>query len=93
MRRIAELEAARDAVVARATASGEAEAMVRNLARLKGIGAELATLLVSEAYIRASPDRKALGACAGLTGAPFAGGGRGGAGAGQQQGRYQAEQS
>jgi transposase len=76
MRQIAELEAARDAVVARETASGEAEAMIRNLARLKGIGAELATLLVWEAYIRAFPDRRALGAYAGLTGTPFASGGR-----------------
>jgi transposase len=76
MRQIAELEAARDAVVAREAASGEAEAMIRSLVQLKGIGAELATLLVWEAYVRAFPNRKALGAYAGLTGTPFASGGR-----------------
>ena len=77
MRQIAGLEAARDAVVAReAASSGEAEAMIRSLVRLKGIGAELATLLVWAAYVRAFPNREALGAYAGLTGTPFASGGR-----------------
>ena len=48
--------------------------MIRGLARLKGIGAELATVLVWEAYVRSFPNRKALGAYAGLTGTPFASG-------------------
>jgi transposase len=75
MRQIAELERARDAVLAEEAASGEAEVMIRGLARLKGIGAELATVLVREGYVRAFPNRKALGAYAGLTGTPFASGG------------------
>jgi transposase len=49
--------------------------MIRGLAGLKGIGAELATVLVWEGYVRAFPNRKALGAYAGLTGTPFASGG------------------
>ena len=74
MRQIAELERARDAVLAEEAASGEAEVMIRGLARLKGIGAELATVLVWEGYVRAFPNRKALGAYAGPTGTPFASG-------------------
>jgi transposase len=75
MTQIAELERARDAVLAEETAAGEAETMIRSLARLRGIGAELATVLVREAYVRGFPNRKALGAYAGLTGTPFASGG------------------
>lgn len=60
MKRIAESEAARDAVVTRETAEGEAERMGRTLARLKAIGRELATLPVWEAYIRSFPNRKLL---------------------------------
>jgi len=74
MQQIAELEQARDAVIAKAAAASEAETMIRGLARLKGIGAELATVLVWEAYVRSFPNRKALGAYAGLTGTPFASG-------------------
>ena len=74
MQQIAELEQARDAVLAKEAASGAAETMIRGLARLKGIGAELATVLVWEAYVRSFPNRKALGAYAGLTGTPFASG-------------------
>ena len=74
MKQIAELEQARDAVIAKDAASSEAETMIRGLARLKGIGAELATVLVWEAYVRSFPNRKALGAYAGLTGTPFASG-------------------
>jgi len=74
MQQIAELEQVRDAVLAKEVASGEAETMIRGLARLKGIGAELATVLVWEAYVRSFPNRKALGAYAGLTGTPFASG-------------------
>jgi transposase len=71
MKQIAELEQARDAVVAKEAAASEVETMIRGLARLKGIGAELATVLVWEAYVRSFPNRKALGAYAGLTGTPF----------------------
>ncbi len=75
MKQIAELEQARDAVVTKEAAASEAETMIRGLARLKGIGAELASVLVWEAYVRSFPNRKALGAYAGLTGTPFASGG------------------
>ena len=64
MTQIAELERARDAVLTQETAAGEAETMIRSLARLKGIGAELATVLVREVYVRGFPNRKALGAYA-----------------------------
>ncbi len=75
MTQIAELEAARDAVMTKETAEGEAEGMIRTLAQLKSIGPELATLLVWEAYIRSFPNRRALGAYAGMTGTPFQSGG------------------
>ena len=58
MQQIAELEQARDAVLAKEAASGEAETMIRSLARLKRIGAELATVLVWEAYVRSFSNRK-----------------------------------
>lgn len=72
---IAVLEEARNAVVTKEAADGEAEAMIRMLAQVKGIGPELATLLVWEAYIRTFPNRKALGSYAGMTGTPFKSGG------------------
>lgn len=72
---IAALEEARNAVVTKESADGEAEVMIRTLARVKGIGPELATLLVWEAYIRTFPNRKALGSYAGMTGTPFKSGG------------------
>ena len=75
MTRIAALEESRNAVVTKDTANGEAEEMIRTLARLKAIGPELATLLVWEAYIRSFPNRKALGSYAGLAGTPFQSGG------------------
>jgi len=71
MKQITELEQARDAVVAKEAASSEVETMIRGLARMKGIGAELATVLVWEAYVRSFPSRRALAAYAGLTGTPF----------------------
>ena len=52
MKQIGELERARDAVMAREAASSEAERIIRGLARLKGIGPELATLLAWEAFVR-----------------------------------------
>lgn len=72
---IAALEEVRDAVVTKDAADGEAEGMIRMLAQVKGIGPELATLLVWEAYIRTFPNRKALGSYAGMTGTPFKSGG------------------
>ncbi len=71
MKQIADLEAARDAVVTKEAAEGEAEELIRILVQLKAIGPELATLLVWEAYIRSFPNRKALGSYSGMTGTPF----------------------
>ncbi len=75
MKQIADLEAARDAVVTKEAAEGEAEELIRILVQLKAIGPELATLLVWEAYIRSFPNRKALGSYSGMTGTPFKSGG------------------
>ncbi len=51
------------------------ERMIRDLAAMRGIGAEGATLLVREAFAREFANRQALGAYAGLTGTPFSSGG------------------
>jgi len=75
VKQIAELEQARNAVVTKEAAADEAKMMIRSLARPKGVGAELASVLVREAYVRTFPNRKALGAYAGLTRTPFASGG------------------
>jgi transposase len=68
------VEAARDAVVKKASAANEAEQMIRDLAQLRGIGVEGATLLVREAFCRPFADARSLGAYAGLTGTPFSSG-------------------
>ena len=58
-------------------APGDADAAkVSLLARLGGIGLELATVLVREALYRPFADRKEVAACAGLTPSPFASGDR-----------------
>lgn len=75
MGQIKELEKARNAVVTTKTAANEAEAMIQQLAQLRAIGPELATLLVWEAYVRSFRNGKALGSYAGLTGTPFRSGG------------------
>ena len=69
------VEAARDAVIKKPSATDEDERMIRGLVQLRGIGVESATLLVREAFCRAFANRRALGAYAGLTGTPFASGG------------------
>ena len=75
MTQLKTVEAARDAVVTKGTAADENERMIRDLASLRGIGVESATLLVREAFCRTFRNRQALGAYAGLTGTPFASGG------------------
>ena len=75
VRQIKALEKARDAVVTKKVAACDAEVMIQQLARLKSIGPELATLLVHEAYVRRFRNGKALGCYAGLTGTPFCSGG------------------
>lgn len=67
---IAALERQRDAVL-EDTAPGEAERMIQQLVRLRGIGVQSATLLVREAFVRPFANGKALGAYAGLSPTPY----------------------
>ncbi|MGX9981755.1 transposase [Methylobacterium fujisawaense] len=70
-RQVAELEAQRD----RATeAAGQAEQMIQQLVRLRGIGVQTATVLVHEAFVRRFRNTRALGSYAGLTGTPYSSG-------------------
>ena len=45
--------------------------MIQALARVVGVGVETATVLVHEVLSRSFKDRRALGACVGLTGTPY----------------------
>ncbi|MBV9964167.1 MAG: IS110 family transposase [Alphaproteobacteria bacterium] len=74
VQQIEELEAARDQVLEREP-RGEAEAMIQRLCTLKGIGAQSATVLVREGFVRQFRNGRALGSYAGLTGTPWASGG------------------
>jgi transposase len=71
---IAELNELRDAVLEdRATdAAGQ---MIQQLARLRGVGVQSATILVREAFVRRFANGKALGSYAGLTATPYSSGG------------------
>lgn len=71
---IAELEGQRDAVLEE-KAPDKAEEMIRQLAGLRGIGVQSATVLVREAFVREFANGKALGSYAGLTPTPFSSGG------------------
>src|SRR6478735_7933800 len=71
---IAELERERDAVLDE-EAPGKAEEMIQQLAGLRGIGVQSATVLVREAFVREFANGKALGSYAGLTATPFSSGG------------------
>jgi len=75
MKQIAQVEAARDAVVKKAQPDDAAERMIRDLSLLCGIGAELATRLTREAFVRGFRDRRALAGYVGLCGSPFSSGG------------------
>jgi transposase len=72
---IAAIEAEREAAIAAAPAEG-ANAMIRLLARLRGIGVETAEMLVREVLSRHLRDRRALARFAGLTGMPDESGAR-----------------
>ncbi len=74
LEQITVLERERDEAV-RAEGQGRAAAMIAMLASLKGIGIQLATVLVWEGFVRTFRDGKALGAYAGLTGTPYDSGG------------------
>lgn len=75
LQQLAEIEAIRDAVLERSETTDEAEGMIRNLAGLRGIGIQTATVLVREGFVRRFSSAKALGSYAGLVGTPFASGG------------------
>jgi transposase len=66
----------RDRLEARATADSKADAMVRNLARVVGLGIETADMLVHEIMVRDLRDRRAVARYAGLTGSPDESGSR-----------------
>ncbi|MDF2781439.1 MAG: transposase [Geminicoccaceae bacterium] len=72
---IAAIEADREAALAAAPADG-ANAMIRLLARVRGIGVETAEMLVREVLSRGLRDRRALARFAGLTGTPDESGAR-----------------
>ncbi|HET9403617.1 MAG TPA: IS110 family transposase [Burkholderiales bacterium] len=71
---LAELDQQRDAVLEDA-APDRAGAMIQQLAGLRGIGVQSATVLVREAFVRKFANGKALGSYAGLTSTPYSSGG------------------
>ena len=71
---ITELERERNAV-AETAAPDHAARMIQQLAGLRGIGVQSATVLVREAFVRRFANGKALGAYAGLTATPYSSGG------------------
>lgn len=71
---VAELDQQRDAVLEDA-APDRAGAMIQQLAGLRGIGVQSATVLVREAFVRKFANGKALGSYAGLTSTPYSSGG------------------
>lgn len=74
LRQLEELEAERDRVLEREP-DGEAEAMIQRLCTLRGVGAQSATVLVREGFVRGFRSGRALGSYAGPTGTPWASGG------------------
>ncbi len=76
LEQIAATEAERDAAVTAPAADDVDAAMVAQLAKLGGIGTELATVLVREALHRSFANRKEVAAYAGLTPSPYASGER-----------------
>jgi len=67
---ITELERERDAVLEE-EAPDKAEEMIQQLVGLRGIGAQSATVLVREAFVREFANGKAVGSYAGLSPTPF----------------------
>jgi transposase len=68
---IAEVEAKRDAVVDAPAAAGEEQRKIRQLARLRAIGPEMATGLVNEVLYRRFENRRQVAAYVGLSPSPF----------------------
>ncbi len=73
-RQVAELDQERDTVLEEKTPDRAAK-MIQQLATLRGIGVQSATVLVREAFVREFRNGKALGSYAGLTATPYSSGG------------------
>ena len=71
---ITELEKSRDAVLEDANPD-KAASMIQQLAKLRGVGVQSATVLVREGFVREFANGKALGSYAGLTSTPYSSGG------------------
>lgn len=71
---ITELEQSRDAVLKDENLD-RAAGMIRQLAKLRGVGVQSATVLVREGFVRKFANGKALGSYAGLTATPYSSGG------------------
>jgi transposase len=71
---IAELEQSRDAVLEDENPD-RAASMIQQLAKLRGVGVQSATVLVREGLVREFANGKALGSYAGLTATPYSSGG------------------
>jgi transposase len=71
---IAELEKSRDAVLEDANPD-KAASMIQQLAKLRGVGVQSATVLVREGFVRQFANGKSLGSYAGLTSTPYSSGG------------------
>ena len=76
LEQIGTIEAERDTAVAGSAAEDADAAKVAQLAKLGGIGTELATVLVREALYRPFANRREVAAYAGLAPSPFASGDR-----------------
>jgi transposase len=72
---IASLEAERDAIAAAPAPAHPHAPKIQALARLKGIGAEFATVLVGEVFHRQFDNRRQVASYVGLTPSPFCSGG------------------
>lgn len=70
---ISELEQSRDAVLEDENPD-KAASMIQQLAKLRGIGVQSATVLVREGFVRQFANGKALGSYAGLTATPYSSG-------------------
>ena len=71
---ITELEKSRDAVLEDENPDKSAS-MIQQLAKLRGVGVQSATVLVREGFVREFANGKALGSYAGLTSTPYSSGG------------------
>jgi len=71
---ITELEKSRDAVLEDENPD-KAASMIQQLAKLRGVGVQSATVLVREGFVREFANGKALGSYVGLTSTPYSSGG------------------